>query len=162
MKRYYIQFALSVLISNCAMAQNLPICDSSIETQMDYLSDRKIRFEADNINIVPGLESKSELIGNVIIRNDNSITKSNKATYNQSSESLSIEGDVSFKQDDLSVLSQNAEFSYSSETFSFQDAMFEMNNNNSRGEAELIEINENGSLNPVSYTHLTLPTICSV
>ena len=55
------------------MAQNLAICDSSIETQMDHLSDRKIRFEADNIYIVPGLESKSELIGNVIIRNDNSI-----------------------------------------------------------------------------------------
>ena len=157
MKRYYIQFALSVLISNCAMAQNLPICDSSIETQMDHLSDRKIRFEANNINIVPGLESKSELIGNVIIRNDNSITKSNKATYDQSSESLSIEGDVSFKQDDLSVLSQNAEFSYSSETFSFQDAMFEMNNNNSRGEAELIEINENGSLNLKNVNYTTCP-----
>ena len=138
------------------MAQNLSICDSSIETQMDHQSDRKIRFEANNINIVPGLESKSELTGNVIIRNDNSITKSNKATYDQSSESLSIEGDVSFKQDDLSVLSQNAEFSYSSETFSFQNAMFEMNNNNSRGEAELIEINENGSLNLKNVNYLSL------
>ena len=60
---------------------------------------------------------------------------------------------VNFEKNNVSIKSEIADFTYLTETFSFSNASFVLNDNNSRGDAENIQINGDGvlNLNNVSY-----------
>ena len=144
---------LILLNSSIANAQVFLACDIPLQNNKFHL-ENSINFEADNIFVGSGTDSITELVGNVRIVGADSITSSENATYNQSTESLTLEGGVSFEQNNVSINSEIADFSYLTETFSFSNASFVLNDNNSRGDAENLQINSDGvlSLNNVSYT----------
>ena len=148
---------LIFLNSSIANAQVFLACDIPLQNNKFHL-ENSINFEADNIFVDRGTDSTTELIGNVRIIGADSITSSENATYNQSTETLTLEGGVNFEQNNVSVNSEIADFSYLTETFSFSNASFVLNDNNSRGDAENIQINSDGvlNLNNVSYTTLSL------
>ena len=144
---------LIFLSSSVANAQGFLSCDIPLQNNKFHL-ENSINFEADNIFVGRDDDLTTELVGNVRIIGADSTTSSENATYNQSTESLTLEGGVNFEQNNVSINSEIADFSYLTETFSFSNASFILNDNNSRGDAEKIQINSDGvlNLNNVSYT----------
>ena len=112
---------LIFLNSSIANAQAFLACDIPLQNNKFHI-ENSINFEADNIFVGRDSDSTTELVGNVKIIGGNSITSSKNATYIQSTESLILEGGVNFEQNDLSVNSEIANFSYLTETFSFSNA----------------------------------------
>ncbi|MDG1713066.1 MAG: LPS assembly protein LptD [Woeseiaceae bacterium] len=119
--------------------------------------DKSINFEADNIFLDLNSDLSTSLEGNVLIKDSKNITSANRANYDPSSESLNLDGEVNFSNDNLSIISQSALFSYSNGEIIFDEAQFIFDNNTARGNAELIEIQDKGILNLINVNYTTCP-----
>ena len=90
-KHFLIKKNIKILLliflnSSIANAQGFLACDIPLQNNKFHL-ENSINFEADNIFVGSGTDSITELVGNVRIVGADSITSSENATYNQSTES---------------------------------------------------------------------------
>jgi len=150
-------FLIALFIQSNALSEQYSDCGLP-NTKISITDlDRSISFEADNINLSIGSKPKTNLIGNVKITDSNSTTTSKEALYDPINESLILNGEVRFVDENINVTSKTAEFLYSSTTISFKQAAFELNESPSRGNAESIRIQEQGILDLSNVSYTTCP-----
>jgi len=157
--KFFFQFLtiLLALFSLKAYAGQDNFCDMPVSKTYTPFIDKSINFEADNIFLDLNSDLSTSLEGNVLIKDSKNITSANRANYDPSSESLNLDGEVNFSNDNLSIISQSALFSYSNGEIIFDEAQFIFDNNTARGNAELIEIQDKGILNLIKVNYTTCP-----
>ncbi|MCI0516920.1 MAG: LPS assembly protein LptD, partial [Woeseiaceae bacterium] len=113
-----------------------------------------IEFEAGEIDMTLGAEPRASMSGGIVVRQDQRVAGADTARYVPETQSLLLTGAVRFEDPATQVLSESAEFSYGTGRIRFDDASFELGASNSRGAADLLEINQEGvlQLNDVNYT----------
>lgn len=138
-------------------AQDQNICALPLSLPLKYQNNQSVNFEADNIYLNVGSQPSTNLNGNVIITADESTTTANSANYNPDEESLNLNGDVRFSNNNLNISSNSALFSYSDGEILFNDATFVIGDDTSRGNAQLIELQEEGILHLSNVSYTTCP-----
>ena len=138
-------------------AQDQNICVLPLSLPLKDQNNQSINFEANNIYLDVGSQPATILTGNVIITSDESTTTANSANYSPNTESLNLEGNIHFTNNNLTVSSKSALFSYSDGEILFNNATFALGNNASRGNAKVIELQEKGILNLSNVNYTTCP-----
>ena len=157
-KHSFQLIALTLAFSSANVyAQQNDMCNLPLNFNKKNQSNHAINFEADNIYLNVGLQPATNLTGNVVITSNESITTSNSAKYNPDKESLNLEGNVQFENNNLMVSSESALFSYLGGEILFNEATFVLGDNISRGNAESIELQEEGILNLRDVNYTTCP-----
>jgi LPS-assembly protein len=146
-----------------AGAQQAPVCEAP---QVRLLSDRLlqpdgtiqsddlIEFEAGEIEASLGDKPGVSMSGGIIVRRGQRVAGADAATYSSETRSLLLTGGVRFEDPDTEVVSNTAEISYGTGRIRFDGAEFLLGDSNSRGSADVLEINQQGvlQLNGVTYT----------
>jgi LPS-assembly protein len=113
-----------------------------------------IQLEAGNVEAQLGGLPSAEMTGGVLLRRDNKVAGAESARYDPLTKALHLEGDVRYEDPSTQIISQSAEFGYVSGRIRFVGAAFSLGGNGSRGNADALEINQNGklTLDGVEYT----------
>ena len=159
MCKHSFQLIVLTLAFSCTnvYAQQQDMCNLPLTLSKKDQSNQGINFEADNIYLNVGSQPGTNLTGNVAITGNESTTTANSANYDPSTESLNLKGNVQFENNNLMVSSESALFSYSGGQILFDEAIFALGSNTSRGNAESIELQERGILNLRNVNYTTCP-----
>jgi len=116
--------------------------------------DEAISFEAGSIEAMVGDPASASMSGGVLLRQGQRLAGAESAVYDPASLSLTLAGDVRYRQADTEVRSDSATFSYSTGRIAFAGAEFQLGASGSRGAASLIDISRQGrvQLEGVEYT----------
>lgn len=117
----------------------------------------QIQLEAGSIEAQLGNLPTAIMSGGVLLRSDDKVAAANTARYDPDDKALHLEGDVRYEDPGTLILSRSAEFSYATGRIRFEGAEFSLGNNNSRGAADAIEINQNGTLTLEGVEYTTCP-----
>ena len=113
-----------------------------------------IEFEAGQVEAALGERPRASLTGGVLIRRGQRLAGADSAVYDPDTQSLHLDGDVRYEDPDSEISGDSADFSYLSGQISFDGAEFLLGQSNSRGAADRLEVNQDGTLrlDGVSYT----------
>lgn len=150
-------------MSAVAQAQQLPVCevqtDHSLSEEFlpasaDLQGQDVISFEAGEIEAGIGDKPGASMSGGVVVRRGTRVAGADAANYVAESQSLLLSGGVRFEDTGTEVRSDSAELSYGTGRIRFDGANFLLAESNSRGSADVLEINREGvlQLNAVTYT----------
>ena len=93
----------------------------------------------------------------VLLRRDDKLVAAESARYDPVSKALHLEGGVRYEDPGTQILSRSAEFGYVSGRIRFEGAEFSLGSSNSRGAADVIEINQDGKLTFEGVEYTTCP-----
>ncbi len=127
--------------------------ESFFELEASEESDT-ITFEAGSIDALIGPPPRARLSGGVLVRRGRRLAGADTAVYDPDSSSLTLDGNVRYRDPNTEISSDSAVFSYSTGRVSFGGAEFMLGQSGARGAADDIEISQEGTLNlgKVSYT----------
>ena len=113
-----------------------------------------IILEAGRVEAQIGDEPTAKMSGGVQLRRDNKLAGAETARFDPVRQALHLEGDVRYQDPGTRILSDSAEFSYLDGRIRFDTAEFTLGGGDSRGAAEALEINQDGTLilDGVEYT----------
>lgn len=113
-----------------------------------------ITFEAGSIDALVGPPPRASLGGGVLVRRGRRLAGADTAVYDPDATSLTLDGNVRYRDPTTEISSESAVFSYSTGRVSFGGAEFQLGQGGARGAADAIEISQDGTLNlgKVSYT----------
>ncbi len=149
-----------------AIAQQNQICVAPDATKLgDELFLRQVRdegdesvtFEAGSIEASVGPNPQAEMSGGVLIRRGDRLAGAETANYDPLTQSLSLQGEVRYKDPATSIVSDSAQLIYSTGRVSFQGAEFQLGQSGSRGSADSIEISQEGTLSLGTVQYTTCP-----
>jgi LPS-assembly protein len=152
----------ALLVTPCAYAAEPDACyappapvdvDEAL-TAINLDDPEAVTFEVGQLEAQLGTEPSASMTGGVLLRQGDKLAGAEQATYEPVNQSLLLEGDVRFEDPSTHVESDRAEFSYGLGRIRFEGANFLLFENNGRGAAEALEINQAGrlELDGVSYT----------
>ncbi len=123
-------------------------------TTIDLDDPDAVVFEVGQLEAQLGEQPSASMTGGVLLRQGDRLAGAETATYEPVNQSLLLEGGVRFEDPNTHVDSDRAEFSYGLGLIRFEGASFLLFENNGRGAAEALEINQAGrlELDGVSYT----------
>lgn len=130
------------------------LSDSFQPDSGDVPDDMAVSFEAGEIEASLGDNPGASMSGGVVVRRGTRVAGADTANYVSETQSLLLSGGVRFEDTGTEVTSDSAELSYGTGRIRFDGANFLLAGNNSRGSADVLEINREGvlQLNAVSYT----------
>jgi LPS-assembly protein len=154
--------AVALLVTPCAYAAEPDACyappapvdvDNAL-TSINLDDPEAVTFEVGQLEAQLGAEPSASMTGGVLLRQGDKLAGAEQATYEPVNQSLLLEGEVRFEDPSTHVESDRAEFSYGLGRIRFEGANFLLFENNGRGAAEALEINQAGrlELDGVSYT----------
>ena len=116
--------------------------------------DETVQFEAGRIDARMIPAPSASMSGGVLVRRGDRLAAADSADYNPGTQTLSLQGDVSYVDPGTEIVSQSAEFAYETGRIRFESAEFLLGENNSRGSATVLQISQEGTLdlNNVNYT----------
>ncbi len=131
-----------------------PIDVNDALTTINLDDPEAIVFEVGQLEAQLGEQPTATMTGGVLLRQGDRLAGAETATYEPVNQSLLLEGDVRFEDPNTQVSSESAEFSYGLGRIRFDSASFLLFENNGRGAAEAVEVNQAGrlELDGVSYT----------
>lgn len=115
-----------------------PLCD--ISSDADFLpyaesnEETAVDVKADDAQLVDG--GISVFTGNVVVNRDGQELKASRATYDQKTGDVTAQGDVSLRDSDIILNSQQAEWSMSNDEGSLDNAEYRIREMHARGKAE--------------------------
>ncbi len=135
-------------------APRAPIDVNDALTTINLDDPEAIVFEVGQLEAQLGEQPTATMTGGVLLRQGNRLAGAETATYEPVDQSLLLEGDVRFEDPNTQVSSEWAEFSYGLGRIRFDSASFLLFENNGRGAADAVEVNQAGrlELDGVSYT----------
>ena len=95
--------------------------------------------------------------GGVLLRRDDKIAGADSARYDPELRALFLEGGVRYEDPGTQIMSRSAEFGYDLGRIRFEGAEFSLASGNSRGAADSLEINQNGTLSLGGVEYTTCP-----
>ena len=116
-----------------------------------------IQLEAGKFEAQIGDLPTAVMSGGVLLRRDDKLVAAESARYDPVSKALHLEGGVRYEDPGTQILSRSAEFGYVSGRIRFEGAEFSLGSSNSRGAADVIEINQDGKLTFEGVEYTTCP-----
>jgi LPS-assembly protein len=146
-----------------ALAQSGSVCprqdlsgigDEAFFSDPAAADDTAITLEAGRIEATLGDRPTASLSGGVLLRRGQRLAGAESAVYDPASLSITLDGDVRYRDPATEVRSDSAEFSYSTGRIVFNGAEFQLGQGGARGSADAIDISREGTirLGEVSYT----------
>ena len=138
----------------CAAPQRPQIADESLLSAFGAGDPDVIEFQAGEVDATFGEDPTASLSGGVLLRRGDRLAGADSATYDPLTRALQLLGAVRYEGPNSSVSSESAEFAYDTGRIRFEGADFSIGSRNGRGEAGVLEINQDGvlQLNDVGYT----------
>jgi LPS-assembly protein len=158
--------AVSLLLATCAYGADELSCETSLDRAIAIDSPIRgipldnpetIQFEAGHIEAQLGDEPTALLSGGVILRRDDKIAGADTARYDPEQRAIFLEGGVRYEDPGTRIRSDAAEFGYDAGRIRFAGAEFSLGSNNARGAAELLEVNQAGTLTLDGVRYTTCP-----
>ncbi len=139
---------------SCRTSLIEPLAANPFATLVPLGNPDTIQLEAGNFEAQLGDLPSASMSGGVLLRRNDKLAAAKSARYEPITKALHLEGDVRYEDPGTQILSRAAEFAYQTGRIRFEGARFSLGNNNSRGAADAIEINQNGKLilDGVEYT----------
>jgi len=116
-----------------------------------------IELQAGEFEAALGVNPTASLSGGVLLRRGERLAGADAANYDPVQRALHLTGGVRYEDPDSLILSDSAEFGYDSGRIRFERAKFEVGQDNARGEAEILEINQDGRLRLTEVGYTTCP-----
>jgi len=116
-----------------------------------------IQLEAGRFEAQIGDSPAASMSGGVLLRRDDKIAGADSARYDPELRALFLEGGVRYEDPGTQIMSRSAEFGYDLGRIRFDGAEFSLGSNNSRGAADSLEINQNGTLSLGGVEYTTCP-----
>ena len=105
-----------------------------------------IQLEAGEFEAQLGPSPTARMSGGVLLRRDDKIAGADSAYYDPDQRALFLQGGVLYEDRHTQIQSRSAEFGYELGRIRFEGAEFSLGESNSRGAAEDLEINQDGTL----------------
>lgn len=116
-----------------------------------------IELQAGEFEASLGGDPTASMSGGVVLRRGDRLAGAETASYDPEQRALHLTGGVRYEDPDSLILSDSAEFGYDSGRIRFEGAEFEVGPNNARGEASILEINQDGRLQLADVGYTTCP-----
>lgn len=116
-----------------------------------------IQLEVGRFEARLGGDPIASMSGGVLLRRDDKIAGADSARYDPELRALFLEGGVRYEDPGTQIISRSAEFGYDQGRIRFDGAEFSLGSNNSRGAAEALEINQDGTLSLAGVEYTTCP-----
>ncbi len=138
----------------CVAANAGDIVGKSLFGDLDSDESEAIQFEAGHIEVQVGDKPTTRMTGGVLVKQGDRLAGAESAIYDPDTLALSLEGGVRYEDPHSQIMSDSAEFSYSSGHIRFEGAEFRLSDGGARGTASALEINQEGrlELDDVNYT----------
>ena len=113
-----------------------------------------IQLEAGRVEAQLGANPTVSLTNGIVLRRADKLAGADSANYDPATRSMYLNGNVRYQDPTTQILSDSAEFAYDSGRIGFSGAEFSLGDNNARGAAERLQIDQEGllQLDKVSYT----------
>jgi LPS-assembly protein len=113
-----------------------------------------IQLEAGRVEAQLGENPTASLTEGILLRRADKLAGADSAQYDPESRALYLSGNVRYEDPGTQIISDSAEFEYDSGRIGFSGAEFSLGENNSRGAADRLQIDQDGllQLDGVSYT----------
>jgi len=116
-----------------------------------------IELQAGEFEAALGVNPTASMSGGVLLRRGKRLAGADAATYDPVQRALHLTGGVRYEDPDSLILSDSAKFGYDSGRIRFEGAEFEIGQGSARGEAEILEINQDGRLRLTEVGYTTCP-----
>ena len=116
-----------------------------------------IEFQAGEVEARLGDNPTASLSGGVLLRSGDRLAGANDASFDPETQSLFLNGDVRYEDPNTRVSGLSAEFAYLSGRVRFEGAEFLLGQSGGRGEAGVLEINQDGRLVLAEVGYTTCP-----
>ncbi len=149
-----------------AKAQDRVACDSpslrevatgSLLAQYGVGDPDVVELQAGAFEAALGDNPTASMSGGVLLRRGDRLAGAETASYYPEQRTLSLTGGVRYEDPDSLILSDSAEFSYENGRIRFEGAEFEVGQDNARGAASVLEVNQDGRLQLVDVNYTTCP-----
>ena len=158
--------ASCLLAATCVHADDDPACRTSLgysladEARAPNIvldNPETIQLEAGRLEAQLGEQPTASMTGGVLLRRDDKLAGADSARYDPEQRALLLEGGVRYEDPGTQILSRSAEFGYDLGRIRFEGAQFSLGGNNARGGADLLEINQDGTLRLDGVEYTTCP-----
>ena len=116
-----------------------------------------IELLADSLQAQFGPDPTAALTGGVELRTDGKLASADAARYDPDGLAIFLEGNVRYQDPGTQILSDLAEFGYGNGRVRFEGAQFSIGGSASRGAADALEINQDGTLTLDGVEYTTCP-----
>ena len=116
-----------------------------------------VELQAGAIEAALGDNPTASMSDGVLLRRGDRLAGAETASYDPQQRALHLGGGVRYEDPDSLILSDSAEFGYESGRIRFEGAEFEVGQDNARGAASVLEINQDGRLQLVDVSYTTCP-----
>jgi len=149
-----------------AIAQDRAACEtpSARELATDSLLEQYgvgdpdvVELQAGAFEAALGDNPTASMSGGILLRRGDRLAGAETASYDPQQRALHLGGGVRYEDPDSLILSDSAEFGYESGRIRFEGAEFEVGQDNARGAASVLEINQDGRLQLVDVSYTTCP-----
>ena len=142
---------------SCGVSLGSPLAvDSPLRSNV--LDDPKtIQLEAGRFEAQIGDNPSASMSDGVLLQRDDKLAGAESARYDPEQRALFLEGGVRYEDPGTQIISRSAEFGYDMGRIRFDGAEFSLGSNNSRGAADSLEINQNGTLSLGGVQYTTCP-----
>jgi len=157
---------LLLLAFSPADAQERPRCeapkppgsdDGSLLARFGTGDPDVIEFQAGEVDASFGDNPAASLSGGVLLRRGDRLAGADDANYDPIARSLTLAGHVRYEDPNSAISSDLAEFAYDTGRIRFEGAAFLLGERGGRGEAGVIEINQEGRLELAQVGYTTCP-----
>ena len=142
---------------SCQTSLGPQLVDDSLLPATILDNPETIQLEAGAIEAELGDNPTARMTGGVVVRRDDKVAGAETARYDPQQRALFLEGGVRYEDPGTQILSRSAEFGYDLGRIRFEGAEFSLGSNNARGAADLLEINQNGTLTLGGVEYTTCP-----
>jgi LPS-assembly protein len=142
---------------SCQTSLGPQLVDDSLLPAAVLDNPETIQLEAGAIEAELGDNPAARMTGGVVVRRDDKVAGAETARYDPQQRALFLEGGVRYEDPGTQILSRSAEFGYDLGRIRFEGAEFSIGSNNARGAADLLEINQDGTLTLGGVEYTTCP-----
>ncbi len=139
---------------SCGTSLGQPLAADSPLRRVVLDNPETIQLEVGRFEAQVGDHPAASMTGGVLLRRDDKIAGADSARYDPQQRALLLEGGVRYEDPGTQIISRSAEFGYEMGRIRFEGAEFSLGSSNARGAADVLEINQNGTLylGEVEYT----------
>jgi len=142
---------------SCRTSVSKPLLEDSPFNTVIADNPETILFELGSFEMRLGENPTASMTGGVLLRRDDKLAAAEAARYDPVQRALFLEGGVRYEDPRTQIRSTLAEFGYGTGRIRFEGASFSLGSSSGRGAADLLEINENGTLSLGGVEYTTCP-----
>jgi LPS-assembly protein len=141
----------------CAVPETRQLDNESLQEEFGSGDPQVIELLVGEIDASFGDVPRASMKGGVLVRRGDKLGGADEAAYNPVNQALLFDGNVRYEAPNAQVSGTSAEFAYATGRIRFEGAEFLLGQDNARGSADVLEINQEGRLQLVEVGYTTCP-----